>query len=259
MKRVLEVILALIVGTVLALLLAPYAEAAASDGAVTWQGSSDMSFDGSVAFTTTYHTYDAGSLDNLASAMGIDEPSDGMLLYSLSFMGRQEDRLSIGGRFFWGQSRTSGGLTINGDSFSREITTGFRGAGFVMEYDALRLSRFTLSSSVMIGGGKMSVYLRQDDGTVSWQDVTGSYTGAPGSTPANSTRVRIERECFLLQPEIRGRYHILDWMALEGGVGWQYDTLDQRGWRYNNVALSGRGPDLNFRQPYYRVGLAIGL
>ncbi|MCB2198946.1 hypothetical protein KQI63_06035 [bacterium] len=259
MKRVLEVVVALIVGTILALLLAPLAQAAASDGSIAYRGERNVSFDGKVSISAVYHTYDAGSLDNLASEMGIDEPSDGMVLYNLTMMGRQNDRVSIGGRFFWGHDRTTGGLNASGNSYSREITTHFRGAGFMMEYDALRLSRFTLSGSLMIGGGKMSVYLRQDDGTASWQEVTGAYTGDPGNTPVSATRVRIERDCFLLQPEVNARFHLLDWMALEGSVGWQYDTLDRSGWRHNDIAISGRGPDLNFRQPFYRVGLAIGL
>lgn len=258
MKRVLEVVVALIVGTILALLLAPYAEAAASDGSFGFHGDRSVSFDGKVSLSAVYHTYDAGSLDGLASDMGIDEPSDGMMLYNLTMMGRQDERFSIGGRFFWGHDRTTGGVNASGNSYSREITTHFRGAGFMIEYDALRLSRFTLSSSVMIGGGKMSVYLRQDDGTVRWQDLAGAYSGNPASSPVPAARVRIERDCFLLQPEVQARYHLLDWMALEGSVGWQYDTLDQSGWQHNDVAISGKGPDLNFRQPFYRVGLALG-
>ena len=258
MKRLFEVLIALLVGIILAVLIAPYAKAAAAENGHCWnmgKGSSNFYFDGEISYAAGYQFYNAGSLDDQAKAMGLDEPSEGMVVHNLSLIWATTERVSIGITHFWGRDRTTGGMNINGNSYNRELTVGMSGGGFILECTPVKMNRFELATSIIIGGGTARVTLRQDDGTVRWGDAAGYYSG---DQPATSISNEVEREYFLLRPGIKGRYFLFDWMALEGKVGWQWDTLSSSGWTYNLTELSGDGPDPNFRQPWFSVGIAIG-
>jgi len=257
-RRVFAAIAALLLGIILALLLAPHARAAKWEedwGPIRHQG---YLFDGQIGYSAGYQLYDAGGLLQQAKDMQLDLPTEGMVVHQFTMLGSASERVRFGGSFFWGSERITGAMSIAGDSFSRELTTSLCGGGFLLEYTPLVYKRFALSAGTLIGAGTANIHLRQDDGTVSWGEATSPYRNDPATTPGNNTKIDIDRGFFLLHPHLTARYFILNWMAIEGQAGWQFDTLNEDGWMLHSNRLSGKGPDISFRQPFFRLGIALG-
>jgi len=201
--------------------------------------------------------WESSDLDKLAKAMGLEEMSHtahGMGGYGMGHVGNGW-RLGGGG---YGFSSTSSGIytDTNGNRYNRSMELTFGGGVFYIEYSPWMIGPINFGVGTGIGGGGATVTLKQDNGTVTWEDIQNQYIGDPSS--GTNIESEILRGYFLMDPYTTVRVFVLDWMAVEGRVGFYLNTLSEKGWYFGTDKMAGNGVDISINKPYFSIGLVFG-
>lgn len=224
----------------------------------TWRTKrSHAGFNGHGGFFFGAQTITSNDLDNLAASMGLDD-FDGVTWgwggYGLGHIG---GGWRIGGLGFGAMAQSSGVFTdTSGSRYNRELQLDLGGGGFVVEYSPWMLGPVHMGLGAMIGGGGVTVSMRQDSGTYTWDELKGQYVGSPSK--GENITTELTRPFFIAQPYVTVRVHILDWMAAEGQVGYTISSLTDSGWYFDDEEINGAGPSIDVNKPFFRVGLIFG-
>ena len=225
----------------------------------TWKTRrSHAGFNGHGGFFYQGQTFESKALENQAVAMGLDKPDDTMWGWGGYGMGHIGNGWRIGGEGFGMEMSTTGLYTdpVSGDTYNRELSMDLGGGGFLVEYSPWMIGPINFGVGTLIGGGGVSIEMRQDTGAFTWNDLTQQYIGTASN--AENVSTSITQGFFMLRPYATIRVHVLDWMAVEGVAGYHFSTLSDQGWDFGDRELSGDGPELKINRPYFRVGLAFG-
>lgn len=148
---------------------------------------------------------------------------------------------------------------VTGDRYNRKAEYDFGYGGFLLEYSPWMIGRVNFGVGALFGGGGVELEMWQDEGVFSWEDIQDPFVTPPSSadSPTN-VNTSIEQGFFVVRPYVTARIHILDWMALEGQVGYFWTSFQKNSWQMNLTEMNGDGPDLDLNQPDFRIGLAFG-
>ena len=225
----------------------------------TWKTRrSHAGFNGHGGFFYQAQTFESSVLENQAVAMGLDKPGNMMYGWGGYGLGHIGGGWRIGGEGFGMELSTTGIYTdpANGERYNRELNMDMGGGGFLVEYSPWMIGPINFGIGALIGGGGVTIEMRQDTGAFTWDDLRNQYTGNPSN--AGNVSTDITQGFFLFRPYATVRVHVLDWMAVEGVAGYHLSTLSDKGWYFGERQLSGSGPELDLNRPYFRVGLAFG-
>lgn len=226
----------------------------------TWRTRrSEGAFNGHGAFFTVFNSFASDEVNDIAQAMGLDDLPAMTVGYGGYGMGHIGNGWRIGGMGFGSYASVDGVVTTESGRYNREIYLTMAGGGFMVEYAPFMIGPVNIGAGSMIGFGGMTLELRQDNGTFTWEDLVGQYTTDPATVSAENAVSRIDQGFFMVNPYVTARIHVLSWMAVEGAVGYHFDTSSMDNWAFfEDRELNGKGPDFNFHRPYFRVGLAFG-
>ncbi len=215
-------------------------------------------FDGIMTIHFTYQTYDDNAMKSLAEAMGVELPGNGMLLWGMHFLGHVGDDWRIGGGFYTGHDRLTGVFHDADQEYNRQLKINFSGGGFIAEYTPVRIGPVSLAAGSLLGGGRCTIEMRQDTGAFDWDDLTIPYTNSPSAVGGENIVTRVTRPFWVARPYVTARVRLLEWMGVEGTAGWHLDSMSGSGWIFSNHEIIGDGPDIDFKQVYYRFSVILG-
>ncbi len=257
-----------LVFSLIILTVAPMAFAQADDDEDyewrTWRTRrSEGGFDGFGEFFVMMNMFDDADINALATSMGLEEMNShawGMGGLGMGHVGRG---WRIGGGGFGCGSMVDGVYTDNSDpenpkTYNRQLMIGMGGGGFIAEYSPFMFGPVNVGVGAMIGGGGMTIEMRQDTGAFTWNDLKEPYTIDPDQASAENSVTEVTQGFFMFRPYATARIHILTWMALDLTAGYHLDTAEIDNWQIDERDIVGNGPDLNFRHPYFQFGLAFG-
>ncbi len=239
----------------------------AGDGTSEWKAwtskKNDGGFDGHGGFFYGYQLVDFKDLKDLAKDMGIEVPKNGLRGWGGFGMGNLGGGFRIGGAGygFWGKYSgvavdTGSAGEADDKQYNRVMEVSISGGGVTLEYSPWMIGPVNYGFGVLIGGGSLMVRLHQDDGTFSWNDLTGQYTDF--NAEKENIVTEISQGFFILNPYLAARIHILDWMAVDTAVGYNFNTANSSGWYFGDREIAGEGSTINPRNFYFRVGMAFG-
>jgi len=126
--------------------------------------------------------------------------------------------LRVGGL---GMSGKSTSTSLDGFGVRRDVEMEVSFGGVTLDHVVPLMERFDLVGGVTVGGGSLSLTLRQDYGRpLSWNGEWANF-GNPGSAgpPANVTR-KLSGSFFVVVPSVSFEYAILGWVAVRLGVSY---------------------------------------
>ncbi len=224
----------------------------------TWRmRRSHAGFSGHGGFYFNVQQFDSQALDNLALSMGIPKLGDeiyGFGGYGLAHLG---GGWRIGGGGYGGEVTTDGVFTDStGQKYNKEMQMAVGGGGFIVEYSPWMIGPVNFGLGVMIGGGGVVIELHQNTGVHTWDDITGQFSGE--IKKGENIIAVLQRGYFAANPYVTARLHILDWMALEGTMGYNYNTLNKNFWMLGDKDINGGGREIELKKPQLRIGLVFG-
>lgn len=236
-----------------------------SDAKPRWRSSGHSDgFDGFGGFFYGQQGIDFNDLKTLAHDMGIESPDNGINGWGGYGMGHLGNGWRIGGLGFGYDARYSGVYTSTAGAvpqeFNRAMQITMGGGGFLAEFSPWMIGPVNFGVGTLLGWGGIEIRLTQDDGTADWQDLTGQYTEDPNSPgySNNNINTNLTQSFILINPYVTARIHILDWMALAGQVGYNFNTLDPSKWTFFERELPGDASDMETKKMFYRIGLVFG-
>jgi hypothetical protein len=160
------------------------------------------------------------------------------------------DDFRVGGMGFGGSQSIS--ATING--FNKEVKYGLSGGTFSIEYTLPFIKRIGISLGGMIGGGKLSVELYQNNDEFSWQGTWDEFDNPEGSK--NISR-RIENNYLTLTPTLNIDVPLTRYFAIRIGSGYQFSMNES--WTIENDRTLNNAPSsLNGDAFFIQTGIYLG-
>ncbi len=191
--------------------------------------------------------------------MGIDELPDVMLGFGGLGMGYVGKGWRIGGGGFGASVSSSGVVTDStGNTFNRYLELSFGGGGVIVEYSPWMKKQINFGVGCLLGGGAYSVKFREDSGTFTWDDLSGQFITDPGDGNRPNVVTTIEQPVALFQPYATARFHLLDWIAVEGTVGMHITSTSISSWEFEDKEVSGDGIEITTKYPFYKAGVVFG-
>ncbi|MBZ0265267.1 hypothetical protein K8I28_11415 [bacterium] len=232
----------------------------------TWRTKrSPGGFNGHGGFIMQYQLVEFNDIKDLALDMGIEIPENGLFGAGGYGLGHVGGGWRIGGGGFGVMGSYSGIYTDNTNplapkDYNREMEISVGGGGFIVEYSPWMYGPVNFGVGGLLGGGAVNIRLIQDDGTSDWFDLVGQYTHPPldPDQPNNNIVTDLVQPYIMFNPYFTTRVHILDWMALEGSIGYNLTSFDAGNWMFFTRELSGEGSKLSVNQPYFRFGVIFG-
>lgn len=216
--------------------------------------------DSLILFQVTYQPYSATGLNHLATGMSIDTFQGQIFLYGFKWHHHVDNRWTISIDFQYGGDKVSGVYVDRSNPaaikrYNRSMKFYLSTLGFSADYRALTWKGLTVSAGALLGSGPLYIYLHQDDGTYSWSDLSQQYTGDPSQTPGLNINTQVWRASFIAEMYLTLHQRILRNWSVEGTVGYHFDTIGMTSWMYNDEPLLGQGPQIDFNDPFVRIGV----
>jgi len=161
------------------------------------------------------------------------------------------DNLRLGGFGFSGSQSEKSQL----NSFNNEMIYSIGGGAVTIEYTMPFVKNMALSAGVMLGGGSLDIDIFQNSGSFSWDDV---WDEISDGNPINSKEVSMKNSFFLVSPTINLDFPITRFLALRGGLGYQF-TFGSDWEIANGKELKNVSSDLNGSGFFIQTGIFIGL
>ncbi|MDP8206357.1 MAG: hypothetical protein P9L92_06810 [Candidatus Electryonea clarkiae] len=225
----------------------------------TWKiRRSTSGFNGHGGFFYISLPFQSSDLDFVTNGMGLEKLSDQMTGMGGLGMGHIGSGWRIGGAGFSSQATSKGFFQDASGIYNRELELEFGGGGLIVEHSPWMMTRINFGYGSLIGFGEYKIKLQQNTGAFDWNDLYNQYFGSPtanhGYVMVNSLRLPF----FLLQPYATARLHLIDWLAIEGAVGFNIVAPFSSSWEFEGRAMTGAGPEIEIQDPYYRIGLVFG-
>ena len=206
---------------------------------------------GGINATWMFPNYD--EINKQLPAFGINEELSGGLLtwggsgYVYLMI---VDDLRIGGMGFGGSQSVSS--ISNG--FNREVKYGLSGGAFTIEYTLPFIKRVGVSLGSMLGGGKLTVDLFQNNDDFSWQETWDEFNNPEGTE--NISR-RIENNYITLSPTVNIDIPLTRFFAIRIGSGYQF-TMSESWTIENDKTLKSVPSSLNGDAFFIQTGIYLG-
>lgn len=163
--------------------------------------------------------------------------------------------LRVGGS---GMSGKSTSTSLDGFGVRRDVEMEVSFGGVTVDYVVPLVERFDLVGGVTVGGGSLSLTLRQDFGrSPSWNSEWGNF-GSPGGagSPPNLSR-KLSGSYFVIVPSVSFEYAILGWIGVRLGVS--YVGMISPSWSVDDkYELLGVPSDISGRGFMINGGLFVG-
>jgi len=163
--------------------------------------------------------------------------------------------LRVGGFRMWGKSVST---SLDGFGLRRDVEMDVSFGGVSVEYVFPIVERLDVAVGATLGGGSLSLTLRQDNGgSVTWNGEWGNF-GNPGNAgPLNNMTRKLSGSYFVYVPSVNVEYALLGWVGVRLGVS--YVGMASPSWQVDDKydllgvpsKISGKGFMIN-------AGLFVG-
>ncbi len=161
------------------------------------------------------------------------------------------DNLRLGGVGFVGSQSTSSKL----NGFNNEVIYSIGGGAATIEYTMPFIKNIAVSAGVMIGAGGIDIEVYQNSTEYDWNSLWYSVPPSPG---IQNTNYKISNSFFLFSPTVNVDIPITRFLAIRGGLGYQFAIGDS--WEINNgQELKSVPSGLNGNSFFIQTGIFIGL
>lgn len=161
------------------------------------------------------------------------------------------DNLRLGGLGFSGSQ--SGSSSLN--SVNNELTYSISGGAATIEYTFPFVKNMALSAGVIIGGGSLDILVYQNEGSFNWNSI---WNDIQNNSLTNNEQISLSNSFFFFSPTVNLDYPITRFLALRGGVGYQFTVGSN--WKISNDrSISGVPSSLNANGFFIQTGVFIGL
>lgn len=163
--------------------------------------------------------------------------------------------LRVGGL---GMSGRSTSTSLDGFGVRRDVEMEVSFGGVTLEYVVPIVERLDFAFGVMLGGGGLSLTLRQDNGgSLTWNGEWGNF-GNPGNAgPLNNLTRKLSGSYFVYVPSVNFEYAILGWIGVR--LGASYVGMASPSWQVDdNYDLLGVPSKVSGKGFMINAGLFVG-
>jgi hypothetical protein len=161
------------------------------------------------------------------------------------------DNLRLGGIGFSGSKSESS----NFNNLNNEVNYSLGGGAATIEYTMPFVKNMALSAGLMIGGGSLDIDVYQNAGEFNWNS---AWDEIVNGTDSGNKEFSMQHAFFFLTPTVNLDFPITRFLALRGGVGYQF-TFGSDWEISNNKELKNVSTGLNGDGLIIQTGILIGL
>lgn len=161
------------------------------------------------------------------------------------------DNLRLGGIGFSGSKSESS----NFNNLNNEVEYSLGGGAATIEYTMPFVKNMALSAGFMIGGGSLDIDVFQNAGKFKWNQV---WNEIVNGSDAENKEFSMQHSFFFLTPTLNLDFPITRFLAIRGGVGYQF-TFGSDWEIANNKGLKNVSSGLNGDGLILQTGIFIGL
>ena len=161
------------------------------------------------------------------------------------------DNLRLGGYGFNGEQTETSEL----DLYNNEVKYSIGGGAITVEYTFPFVKNMALSAGFILGSGSLDIDIFQSNGELEWNSI---WDVAKNQTPSEYKEYSMKNSFYFLSPTINLDFPITRFLALRGGLGYQFTFGDN--WEVGNeVKLNNVPSAINADGFFIQTGLFIGL
>lgn len=161
------------------------------------------------------------------------------------------DNLRLGGYGFNGEQTE----TNKSESFNNEVKYSIGGGAGTIEYTFPFVKNMALSAGFILGAGSLDIDLYQSNGDLEWNS---AWDLVKDKSQSDYKEYSMKNSFFFISPTINLDFPITRFLAVRGGVGYQFTFGDE--WKVGNeIKLNNVPSSINADGFFIQTGLYIGL